>query len=200
VVSKRPVPRRTPEKLHANARLSLIRWRELIDDVFGARALTEAAMAAGVSARNAAKWVALPRGGEVGLLDRSSAPRRAPQRTREDRVQACAAAARMTGFDLRPTLTGRPGLRPDLVISAPGFRPVRNKALQMTWAACSLLQKKPAGLQAPYRPMYSLADSVSQSGRSDLNRRSATSRTRGALPCASFRTIVSAPNSRGSRT
>jgi transposase len=40
-------------------------------------ALTEAAEAAGVSARTAGKWVRRYRAeGEAGLLDRSSAPRR----------------------------------------------------------------------------------------------------------------------------
>jgi transposase-like protein len=66
-------------KLHANAplgpkgRATMVR-RVLEEGV----ALTEAAEAAGVSARTAGKWVRRYREqGETGLLDRSSAPRRA---------------------------------------------------------------------------------------------------------------------------
>jgi transposase InsO family protein len=50
--------------------------------------------------RTAAKWLARWRSsGEAGLLDRSSAPRRVPRRTSEERVQAIAALRRlgMTG-------------------------------------------------------------------------------------------------------
>jgi transposase InsO family protein len=49
----------------------------------------EAARAAGISDRAAAKWLARWRTeGEVGLLDRSSAPRSIPHRTPPDRVEA----------------------------------------------------------------------------------------------------------------
>ena len=84
-------------RLHANARLSLIRRRELVLEVVeGSRALTEAAEAAGVSARTAAKWVARYRTeGEAGLLDRSSAPHRVHNRTEERTIEVIAALRRL---------------------------------------------------------------------------------------------------------
>jgi len=84
-------------RLHANARLSLIRRRELVLEVIeGVRALTEAAEAAGVSARTAAKWVARYRAeGEAGLLDRSSAPQRVHNRTAERTIEVIAALRRL---------------------------------------------------------------------------------------------------------
>jgi hypothetical protein len=63
----------------------------------------EAAEAAGVSDRTCWKWVGRYRGeGDVGLLDRSSAPRFVPHRTTEDRVGAIAALRklRLTGQDI----------------------------------------------------------------------------------------------------
>jgi transposase InsO family protein len=86
-------------RLHANARLSLIRRRELVLKVVeNGRALTEAAEAAGVSARTAGKWVARYRvEGEAGLLDRSSAPQRVHNRT-EERTTAVIAALRRLRF------------------------------------------------------------------------------------------------------
>ena len=63
-------------------------------------ALTEAAEAAGVSARTARKWVGRYRAeGEAGLVDRSSAPRRVHNTTPPERVEAIAALRRlrMTG-------------------------------------------------------------------------------------------------------
>jgi len=95
-------------KLHANARLSLIRRRELVLEVIeGGRALTEAAEAAGVSARTAAKWVARYRAeGEAGLLDRSSAPQRVHNRTEERTIEVIAALRRLrfTGPEIAETL------------------------------------------------------------------------------------------------
>jgi transposase InsO family protein len=84
-------------KLHANAALSLKGRRELCRRVVeGERTLTEAAVAAEVSVRCARKWVARYRAeGEMGLLDRSSAPRRIPHRTSEQRIQAIAALRRV---------------------------------------------------------------------------------------------------------
>jgi transposase InsO family protein len=84
-------------KLHANARLSLIRRRELVLEVVERdRALTEVAEAAGVSARTAAKWVARFRAeGEAGLLDRSSAPQRVHNRTGERTIEVIAALRRL---------------------------------------------------------------------------------------------------------
>jgi transposase InsO family protein len=59
-------------------------------------ALTEAAEAAGVSARTAGKWVRRYRAeGEAGLLDRSSAPRHLHNVTPADRVEAIAALRRL---------------------------------------------------------------------------------------------------------
>jgi len=94
-------------KLHANARLSLIRRRELVAELESGRALTEAAVAAGVSARTAAKWWRRYRDeGEAGLLDRSSAPATVANRTDELRIEAIAALRRlrMTGAEIAETL------------------------------------------------------------------------------------------------
>jgi hypothetical protein len=79
--------------LHANAALSLKGRRELcLAVVERERTLTAAAEAAGVSVRCARKWVGRYRSeGEAGLRDRSSAPRRIPHRTSEQRVEAIAA-------------------------------------------------------------------------------------------------------------
>jgi transposase len=47
--------------------------------------VTEAALAAGVSGRTCSKWIARYRSeGQLGLVDRSSTPRRVPHRTPED--------------------------------------------------------------------------------------------------------------------
>jgi len=70
-------------------------------------ALTEAAEAAGVSARTARKWVGRYRAeGEAGLLDCSSAPRRVHNATAPERVEAIAALRRlrMTGPEIAETL------------------------------------------------------------------------------------------------
>src|SRR5580700_3524582 len=84
-------------KLHANAALSLKGRRELCRRVLsGERTLSEAAEAAAVSVRCARKWVGrYGAEGEVGLLDRSSAPHTIPHRTSEQRVQAIAALRRL---------------------------------------------------------------------------------------------------------
>jgi transposase InsO family protein len=84
-------------KLHANAALSLKGRRELCRRVVEReRTLSEAAAAAEVSVRCARKWVARYRAeGELGLLDRSSAPGSIPHRTSEQRVQAIAALRRL---------------------------------------------------------------------------------------------------------
>ncbi|HVS99389.1 MAG TPA: IS481 family transposase, partial [Solirubrobacterales bacterium] len=68
---------------------------------------TEAAEAAGVSARTAGKWVRRYRAeGEAGLLDRSSAPRRVRNLTPHGRVEAIAALRRlrMTGPEIAELL------------------------------------------------------------------------------------------------
>jgi transposase len=84
-------------RLHGNARLSLHGRRPLVERVLDQHfPLQMAAEAAGVSTRTAAKWVARFRAeGELGLLDRSSAPHRVPKRTPEARVVAIAALRRL---------------------------------------------------------------------------------------------------------
>jgi transposase InsO family protein len=94
--------------LHANAALSLNRRRQLCRRVVDERwTLTQAAEAAEVSVRCARKWVGRYRvEGELGLLDRSSAPSSIPHRTSEERVQAIAALRRLrfTGPEIAETL------------------------------------------------------------------------------------------------
>jgi transposase InsO family protein len=84
-------------KLHANAALSLNKRRDLCDRVVEQGwTLGRAAEAAEVSLRCARKWVGRYRvEGELGLLDRSSAPLSIPHRTSEERVQAIAALRRL---------------------------------------------------------------------------------------------------------
>jgi transposase InsO family protein len=83
--------------LHANAALSLNRRRQLCRRVVEERwTLTKAAEAAEVSVRCARKWVGRYRAeGELGLLDRSSAPNSIPHRTQEERIEAIAAMRRL---------------------------------------------------------------------------------------------------------
>src|SRR6476619_4948544 len=84
-------------KLHANAALSLNQRRRLACRVVEQEwTLTEAAAAAEVSVRCARKWVGRYRAeGELGLLDRSSAPGRVANRTDERRIEAIAALRRL---------------------------------------------------------------------------------------------------------
>jgi transposase InsO family protein len=83
--------------LHANAALSLNRRRLLCRRVVDERwTVTKAAEAAEVSVRCARKWVGRYQvEGELGLLDRSSAPCSIPHRTSEERVEAIAALRRL---------------------------------------------------------------------------------------------------------
>jgi transposase InsO family protein len=94
--------------LHANAALSLNRRRLLCRRVVDERwTVMQAAEAAEVSVRCARKWVGRYRvEGELGLLDRSSAPGSIPHRTSEERVQAIAALRRLrfTGPEIAETL------------------------------------------------------------------------------------------------
>jgi transposase InsO family protein len=94
--------------LHANAALSLNRRRQLCQRVIDQRwTLTKAAEAAEVSVRCARKWVFRYRAeGELGLLDRSSAPGSIPHRTSEQRIEAIAALRRLrfTGPEIAETL------------------------------------------------------------------------------------------------
>jgi transposase InsO family protein len=84
-------------KLHGNARLTLHGRRLLVERVcVQAFSLQMAAEAAGVSTRTASKWVGrYRREGELGLLDRSSAPQRVPGRTPAARVAAIEALRRL---------------------------------------------------------------------------------------------------------
>ena len=84
-------------KLHGNAALSLKKRQLLVARVVEENwSLTEAAAAAEVSERRAGEWVRRFRSeGELGLLDRSSAPEHVANRTAEDRVQAIAALRRL---------------------------------------------------------------------------------------------------------
>lgn len=95
-------------KLHANAALSF-RQRErmvrrVVDESWSVR---EAALAAEVSVRTAAKWVARYRAeGVGGLLDRSSAPLFVANRSDESTVEAIAALRRLrfTGPEISEVL------------------------------------------------------------------------------------------------
>jgi transposase InsO family protein len=95
-------------KLHANAALSLNQRRRLVWRIVEQGwSLTKAAAAAEVSDRTAAKWVARYRAeGDVGLLDRSSAPAVIANRTDERRIEAIAALRRLrfTGPELAELL------------------------------------------------------------------------------------------------
>ena len=83
--------------LHANAALSLNKRRLLCRRVVEEQwTVTKAAAAAEVSVRCARKWIGRYRAeGELGLLDRSSAPAAVANRTPEDRIQAIAALRRL---------------------------------------------------------------------------------------------------------
>jgi transposase InsO family protein/transposase len=94
--------------LHANAALSLNGRRQLCRRVVDEQwSVTKAAEAAEVSVRCARKWVGRCRTeGDLGLLDRSSAPASIPHRTGEERVQTIAALRRLrfTGPEIAETL------------------------------------------------------------------------------------------------
>ena len=78
-------------KIHANAKTCVNSRRLLVKRIEEGWSLMEAAAAAGISDRSAAKWLARWRDeGEQGLLDRSSAPKSIPHRTPADRVEAIA--------------------------------------------------------------------------------------------------------------
>jgi transposase InsO family protein len=94
--------------LHANAALSLNKRRQLCRRVVDEQwTVTKAAAAAEVSVRCARKWITRYRAdGELGLIDRSSAPSCVANRTSEDRIQAIAALRRLrfTGPDIAEIL------------------------------------------------------------------------------------------------
>jgi len=96
-------------KLHANAALSWQGRRRLVEHVVvEGWTLTAAAAAAGVGVRCARKWVARYRDqGDLGLADRSSAPRRVANRTPDERVAVIVALRRlrMTAAEIAETLS-----------------------------------------------------------------------------------------------
>jgi len=95
-------------RLHANAPLGPKGRATMVRRVVAADwSLTQAAEAAGVSERTASKWVArYRREGEVGLADRSSAPKTLAHRTDESRIETIAALRRlrMTGAEIAECL------------------------------------------------------------------------------------------------
>ena len=95
-------------KLHANAALSLNKRRVLCRRVVEEEwTLTSAAAAAEVSVRCARKWVGRYRAaGELGLVDRPSAPAVVANRTCERRIEAIAALRRLrlTGPEIAEAL------------------------------------------------------------------------------------------------
>jgi len=95
-------------KLHGNAALSWSGRRRLaVRVVVEGWTLTAAAEAAGVSVRCARKWVGRYRlEGELGLRDRSSAPRRVWNRTEAERIEAIARLRRLrfTAAEIAETL------------------------------------------------------------------------------------------------
>ena len=75
-------------KLHANARTCPKSRRLLVDRIDAGWSVMEAAEAAGITDRTARRWMARWRvEGPMGLLDRSSAPKRIPHKTPPERAQ-----------------------------------------------------------------------------------------------------------------
>ena len=94
-------------KLHANARTCPKSRQVMVRRFLAGRPREILAAEFAVSTRTVSKWVARHRAeGELGLLDRSSAPRRV-HRTDPDRVEAIAALRRlgMTGAEIAMCLT-----------------------------------------------------------------------------------------------
>jgi transposase len=83
-------------RLHANARLSPNGRRLLVDRIETGWDVRDAAESAGISVRTARKWLARWRAeGELGLLDRSSAPKRVANKTDPHTVELIAALRRL---------------------------------------------------------------------------------------------------------
>jgi transposase InsO family protein len=83
-------------KLHANARTCPKSRQEIVRRVLAGRPRECVAEEFGISTRTVAKWLARFRDeGELGLVDRSSAPRRVPSRTDASRIEAIAALRRL---------------------------------------------------------------------------------------------------------
>jgi transposase InsO family protein len=93
--------------LHRNARTCPKSRKLLVERVLAGWLIREVADAAGVSERTAAKWLRrYRREGEAGLADRSSAPKRVPNRTAPERVDAILALRelRFTAAEIAETL------------------------------------------------------------------------------------------------
>ena len=84
-------------QLHANAAVSLIKRRQLVERVLEQGwSISEAARAAEISSKTCGKWVSRYRADrECGLLDRSSAAKRVANRTCERRIEAIAGLRRL---------------------------------------------------------------------------------------------------------
>jgi transposase InsO family protein len=99
-------------KLHGNARTCLHGRRLIVERVLEQGwTIAQAAEAAGVSVRTVSKWLARFRAeGELGLVDRSSAPRVVPRRISEQRLELIAALRRlrMTAAEIAETLAMPP--------------------------------------------------------------------------------------------
>jgi transposase InsO family protein len=95
-------------QLHANAALSLNARRRMVAMVVEEScSITHAAERFGVSAKTCGKWCRrFLADGELGLLDRSSAPKSSPKQTPPARVEAIAALRRLrfTGPEIAETL------------------------------------------------------------------------------------------------
>ena len=95
-------------QLHANAALSLNGRRKMVMSVVEREcSVTDAAERFGVSAKTCRKWCRrYLADGELGLLDRSSAPRSSPTQTPPERVEAIAALRRLrfSGPEIAETL------------------------------------------------------------------------------------------------
>jgi len=99
-------------KLHGNARTCLHGRRLIVERVLEQGwTIAQAAKAAGVSVRTVSKWLARFRAeGELGLVDRSSAPRVVPRPISEQRLELIAALRRlrMTAAEIAETLAMPP--------------------------------------------------------------------------------------------
>ena len=99
-------------KLHANAELSLKKRARMVDRVLEQGwSITKAALAAEVSERTCSKWVSRYLAeGEVGLLDRPSAPKTVANRTSEQTIEAIGALRRLrfTGSEISEILAMAP--------------------------------------------------------------------------------------------
>jgi hypothetical protein len=146
-------------KLHGNARTCPKSRKLLVCRILEERwSLTEAAAAAGVSERTACKWVGRFKAeGEAGLFDRSSAPKRIPHRTSDERIESIKVLRklRMTAVEIAEALgmalsTCQPGLSASGSASAPGWsRPSRRTAMSAaTRASSSTLMSRSSGASA----------------------------------------------------